>query len=63
MTEGCRLIRDFAANIAQPCKLHGLKPYLTFDGVWAIDCPKGCTRHTLEHKPHDLIVRYRATPF
>jgi len=63
MTEGCRLIHDFANNIAQPCKLHGIKPRLNFDGVWSIECEKGCSRHTAEVKPHEMIHRYIATPF
>lgn len=62
MTEGCRLIRDFSDNIAKPCRLHGEKPRLTFDGIWVIECERGCSRHTLDLKPHDLIVRYIATP-
>lgn len=63
MTEGCRLIHDFANNIAQACKLHGEKPRLNFEGVWVIECGKGCSRHTAEERPHDMIVRYIATPF
>lgn len=62
MTEGCRLINDFA-KIAKPCKLHGATPRLTFEGVWVIECENGCSRHTLDIKPHDLINRYVATPF
>lgn len=62
MTEGERLIRDFE-KAAQPCKLHGLKPRLNYEGIWVIECEKGCSRHTLDIKPHDLIHRYIATPF
>lgn len=62
MTEGGRLIRDFANNIAQPCKRHKLTPRLNFDGIWSIECEKGCSYYTQDLRPHDIIVRYRATP-
>ena len=63
MTEGCRLIKNFAENIAQPCKMHGIKPRVNFEGIWVIECEKGCSRHTVQEKPHDLISLYIATPF
>ena len=63
MTGDERLIRDFADNIAQPCKRHSLKPRLNWEGIWVIECTQGCFYHTQDLKPFDLIVRYRATPF
>jgi hypothetical protein len=62
MTGTERLIRDFEANIAQPCKRHQVKPRLNWEGIWVIECEKGCSYHTLDIQPFDLIVRYQATP-
>jgi len=63
LTEGCRLIRDFAANFAKPCRMHKAPARLNWEGIWVIECTKGCSIHTVDLRPHDLIVRYRATPF
>lgn len=56
------LIRDFWQNIAKPCQPHKLRPRLNFEGVWVIECPKGCSIHTAEDEPEKLISLYKKRP-
>jgi len=62
MTEPEKAIHQFNANAAK-CQRHSLPVILTFDGVWAIECPKGCSMHDGDHgSPTPLILRYSEKP-
>jgi len=39
---------DFVKN-GPPCRQHKERPRIGHDGVWFIECPKGCTMHDGEN--------------
>jgi hypothetical protein len=48
MTPIEHLMTDFVKN-GPPCRQHKEKPRIGHDGVWFIECPKGCTMHDGEN--------------
>lgn len=58
MTDIERTMVHFNAN-APRCRPHRESPTLVFDGVWAIECPKGCQMTDAEHaSPTRLMLRW-----
>ena len=48
MTDTERLMRDFESK-GPSCKKHGERPKVGFDGVWFVECSKGCSVHDGEN--------------